>query len=1148
VSNNFAQISPGYKAPKEVIPTQTIYATAPTLIRTGTGDIQLAASQDINLSNGSKPMTLNSKGQIVVAKPGQDQLGGAAVYTAGHLADLGIETATNLATGQTVDVNLAANQSADDYIATESPSAYGYGSSPFITSVPGILIADPVYADGGGSVTLTAGRDILGRRDTLLESELGGVGPNSVTNQFPWIGSGAQPWMTGSIGSVVNALVNPQLFQEGVGTLGGGDITVTAARDVSDLSVVATSALTTGAAAGSGATQAFNALVTLGGGNIDITGRDILGGRVDAASGQVAITAYGSIASAGTVTEGPLGFAVTEADLLRLRLTNATVDITAHGGVDIQGVGALGVGLADHSRDQVNLDAQGFYSADAAVSILADGPITIANSGADLVTTSSQATNLTQSIVYPGSFQAISLTNSLDIVTSGGNNIATAVLLYPSPTGTLRLIADGDIAPLTIAMEDASPGVLPGAFSTFATDGGVAEVTSGVSFDFPSILPNTSDVLRSELHNSTPTHEGDPNPNQILAGGNITDLIFSSPKEADVSAGLDLINTVFIGQNLAATDVTDITAGQDIIGTTTLGTPIISSSGSQGTELPIVQGNTFVIGGPGAFFLQAGRNAGPFLNSATTDGFEVVNGGYVSTGVLTWAGGVQSVGNLFNPWLPQQGASIVTEFGVSKGQDYSALINYYLSPANFGSLPDYLFTQTTSDTGLPIVDRNQEIYSLDLLTWLKANAASIITTFGAGSPASQIAAALNKGQTVSLSQALAILPILGDQRMPLIPWLQLNYPSLLQSQFGTLDVTYQQAFDAFQILPTLNQRQFLLKDVYFNELIQTSIPSSPSYHQYSRGYQVVNTLFPSSLGYTQNDLSGGANGSNAPVLTGNLDLRLSTIQTEQGGDIFILGPGGEVLAGSTVATSVQAANRAYAGGSLFSGDPPNNSNGYLLTSDITARPVGYEGILTLEGGAIDGFTDGDFLLNQSRLFSEAGGDIALWSSNANLNAGQGPKTSANFPPIAVSIDENAYSTINQAAGVSGAGIAAFEPDPTTPAPDVFLIAPRGTVDAGAAGVRSAGNIFVAALQVANATNFQTTGSGSISGVAGGPTVNVSAGTSAAAASAAAAQAAQAASSTANSTVDRTVITVDVLGYLAGLSDTSDEEEQKRKRK
>ena len=309
----------------------------------------------------------------------------------------------------------------------------------------------------------------------------------------------------------------------------------------------------------------------------------------------------------------------------------------------------------------------------------------------------------------------------------------------------------------------------------------------------------------------------------------------------------------------------------------------------------MVQGNTFVIGGPGAFFLQAGRDAGPFLNSAVTNGFEIVNGSYVSTGVLTWAGGIQSVGNLYNPWLPQQGASIVTEFGVSKGQDFSALINYYLSPTNFGSLPNYLFTQTTDSNGLPIVDRNQEIYSLDLLTWLKSIAPSIITTFGASSPASQVAQALESNRAVTLPQALAVLPILAGQRMPLIPWLQLNYASLLRSQFRhTRRVTYQQAYDAFQILPTLNQRQFLLKDVYFNELILTSIPSSPSYEQYSRGYQAVNTLFPSSLGYTLNDLNGGANGSNGPVLTGELSiLRLSTIQTDQGGDIFLVGPGGE---------------------------------------------------------------------------------------------------------------------------------------------------------------------------------------------------------------------------------------------------------------
>ena len=68
--------------------------------------------------------------------PGQDQLGGAAVYTAGHLASLGIETAVNVTTGQSVEVDLAANEITGDNIATVSPEAYDYGI-PFTTSVPG---------------------------------------------------------------------------------------------------------------------------------------------------------------------------------------------------------------------------------------------------------------------------------------------------------------------------------------------------------------------------------------------------------------------------------------------------------------------------------------------------------------------------------------------------------------------------------------------------------------------------------------------------------------------------------------------------------------------------------------------------------------------------------------------------------------------------------------------------------------------------------------------------------------------------------------------------------------------------------------------------------------------------------------------------
>jgi filamentous hemagglutinin family protein len=1159
VSANFTKVAATYIPPKEQVNTKTVYATAPTLVRTGAGDIQIAASGDIDLRNGATPTILDQKtGELLPAVVGGPQLGGAAVYTAGHLAQLGTETATDIATGQVMTVDLASNEVGGDVFTDGGSSGYAYGGKGI--GYAGILIANPVYADGGGNLSLAAGGDILGRRDTQLETELGGVGTAgaNVVQSYSWIGGGAQSWRTGVIGAVVNALIDPQLFQEGVGALAGGNIGVTAGGSVSDISLVSTASLTTaGVSGGGGSGPAAGALVTLGGGDINVVaGRDLLGGRVDVASGQAELTAFGSVASAGQVAEsnGPGAFVMVD-NTLRLRLTDATVDIRAGGGVTLQGVAALGVGTSDSSQVQANLDAEGFYAPEAAVSIVANGAVSIANAGIDVVTAANSATDETQSAVYPGSLEAVSMTGGLDIVTTpsttaGAPPVAGGALLYPSPTGTLTLIAAGNISPLTIAMEDADPTVLPGAFSNFSATA-ESGVTSGVTFLFPAVLPDTSDVTLRTLHNASPTHTGDTVPNRIIAGGDILNLIFSSPKQARISAGQDIVNAVFFGQNLSPADVTRIVAGRDITATTTLVRAEIAPN-VFGDDLPAVQGNTFVIGGPGAFFLEAGRDAGPFLNSAVTDGLQnnPNSNQPFATGVLSYAGGIQSVGNLWNPWLPQQGADIFTEFGVAKGQNFTGLVEDYLSPGNFANLPDALFEQTTGANGVMVANRGEEIYAVDLITWMRSIAPSIVAKYQASqalgptppSPLVQFAQSLESGQPATLAQALSFLPQVADQRMPLIPWLQLNYGSVLTAQFGTLDVTYQQAFDAFQALPTLNQRQFLLKDVYFNELIQTSIPSSPSYLQYSRGYEAVNILFPSSLGYTQNDLTGGVNGANTPVETGNLDLRLATIQTDQGGDVVILGPGGNVLAGSTVSTSRQAATRAYDGGALFSGDTP----GAPLPAVITQIPVGFEGILTLGGGGIDAFTDGNFLLNQSRLFTEEGGDVAMWSSNGNLNAGQGPKTSADFPPIVVRLDEDGFSEVNAAAGVSGAGIAAFQPDPTAPSPDVFLIAPRGTVDAGAGGVRSAGNIYVAALQVANADNFQV--GGAISGLQGPAAVNVAAQTSASAASGAAAQAAQAAAGSQGDFVDRSLIIVDVLGYLADFADTNQDDDDKRRKR
>ncbi len=213
-----------------------------------------------------------------------------------------------------------------------------------------------------------------------------------------------------------------------------------------------------------------------------------------------------------------------------------------------------------------------------------------------------------------------------------------------------------------------------------------------------------------------------------------------------------------------------------------------------------------------------------------------------------------------------------------------------------------------------------------------------------------------------------------------------------------------------------------------------------------------NTLFPASFGYTANSLDGGLNGANNVVSTGSLDMRSTTIQTQQGGNVTILGPGGAALVGSESAPPVIV-----------------NSQG-----KVEVGP-GSEGILTLEQGNVDIFTDQSLLLAQSRIFTEEGGNMTIWSSNGDINAGKGAKTVTNVPaPIFVS-DEDHFNTRDARGEVSGAGISTVPAIPGVPAGNVDLIAPRGTVDAGAAGIRVSGNLNIAALQVLNAFNIQVQG-------------------------------------------------------------------------
>jgi hypothetical protein len=207
-----------------------------------------------------------------------------------------------------------------------------------------------------------------------------------------------------------------------------------------------------------------------------------------------------------------------------------------------------------------------------------------------------------------------------------------------------------------------------------------------------------------------------------------------------------------------------------------------------------------------------------------------------------------------------------------------------------------------------------------------------------------------------------------------------------------------------------------------------------------------------------------------------------------------LAPGGELLVGST-------------------GAPPN------LDPNLT-------GILTLEKGNINIFADQSVLLAQSRIFTEQGGNVLIWSSNGDINAGEGAKTSFDLPPVTFVCDYDAFCTTDVLGEVSGAGIGVLQTIPNAPSGNADLIAPRGTVDAGAAGIRVSGNLNIAALQVLNAFNVQVGGRS-----VGVPTpVHIDTGALTAASSVVTAtEAATSITHGTSNTLD-TIITVEVVGF------------------
>jgi filamentous hemagglutinin family protein len=943
---------------------------APTTIRTGTGSINIAAANNVELFD---PTQQNVAGELIV--PG-------VIYTAGA-------TAAGAPTGDAATIVRGSSASSD----------------------PDILVAPTVSPDSGGNISIHAQNDIVGMEDVSDPTGVVTGFAGSNISQFWW------QWMqignpTNSAGQITQTSINFGEFDQGVMSV-GGNVSVSAGGNITDLAV---SLPTTWYSTNNDAT-----VNTVGGGNLTVTaGGSILSGDYFVAKGMGTITAGGQIGPDPSLSLQ--SFDVTPVGVTPVSTVLATqdgiLDVSARQGANIGGV-------FDPSYVSNNVllnayhqhpDEQGYSSTSAVNVESTTGDIDFGTLGGTLGATLPAS---------GGSSSELPASVSLTAFT-GGITVSADGSLFPSATGNLNLIADQSINLSGVdlfGMSDADPSSMPS--------------------------PTQQDAV-ANAHDETALHADDRVPARIYSlTGSIVDGILGLPgtqnagfsshlvnvvidKPALIEAGQDIVNLVFQGQNLRDSDVTRIVAGRDIVDS-----PFI------GSVVPAL-----VLGGPGTFDVEAGRNIGPLSTAA--------NGGVGLSSVPT---GIDAVGNANNPNLPHESANIQVLFGIGPGIDDADFIATYINPAS--------------------------------------------TAAGVPSTTSALIAFMeqyNAGQSVDTG-------------------LVANQPALQP-------LSAIEAWQQFQALPAYVQQSFV-QQVFFSVLTDVgndfNNPSSPFFNQYSRGFQAINTLFPASLGYTANNLGGGTNGANAPVQTGNLDIRSTTIQTQQGGNVSILGPGGEALVGSSSA-------------------PPEivNSSG-----QVVAGP-GTMGILTLEQGDIDIFLDQSLLLAQSRVFTEQGGSMTIWSSNGNIDAGKGSTSVADIPPPQYVCDVNHYCTIDAKGEVTGAGIATLQTIPGVAVGDVNLLTPRGTVDAGAAGIRVSGNLNIAALHVLNADNIQV--QGKATGIPIVAAVDTGALTAGSAATSAVTQMAQNLVRNNASGVQQRhwIITVQVEGFGDSNDDSSDDLKKKRK--
>ena len=673
-------------------------------IRTGSGDIDIVAGRDVQLLN---PIT--------------------TIYTAGIQAD-----------------------SLDGF---DLPNLNYQSTSLGATQAP---IYPAQYSYGGGNVSISAQNDIA-RYQIYGSGQSAQINPYS-TRELPtnWLyrrgyvdpatGQFAATHSGGEIEST-SWWVDFSNFFEDVGALGGGNVSLTAGHDVSNVDAV----VPTNARMLKGV-PSLGSMAELGGGDLAVrAGHDINGGVYYVERGK------GSLSAGNSILTNSTRAALTQSEISDLKAKGLTADASTwlpttlflgKGSFDVTAGDDVLLGPVTNpfllpqginnsfyeksyfstcaSSDAVNISSltgsvtlrNGVSGGDGSLynwyknvllyygNTQGAAPFSVSQPWLRLAETSADPFEGVAALM-PGTIRAVSY--------SGDVNVIGDLLLSPSSSGTLDLMALGSINGLqpqrlaaggdsmewgyaTINLSDADPNRIPGIATPLSLPSPASGYRGGIWNFTSATLMSGIDLLFAESGSSGGVY-GVLQTKQALHAPGVLHKGDSVPVHLYAESGDISGMTLFSGKAtrvVAGRDISDIAlyiqnAGADDVSVAASGGNIVAyDPDSRLRTLAQTPGNALTI---------AGVPVDPLAGDIQISGpgtLEVLAGGNLDLGVGSnrsdgTGAGILSIGNQRNPYLPYTGADIIAIAGIgsawqldSSSINFEGFIQKYLSPAASG--------------------------------------------------------------------------------------------------------------------------------------------------------------------------------------------------------------------------------------------------------------------------------------------------------------------------------------------------------------------------------------------------------------------------------------------------------------------------------